>query len=157
MQYLDQAAFDEHFEGMTVTLMAPRRLLRELALIRRAMPPGPSVRRPATMEECSAVAFQLLDLLPPAPPSTLAARRQFHEALRECKNESARAAIRAAADLVSFARAHAPLVLVPAVWSHRMYQLLSGQLYVAQVRCASGHSLMTEAEARAFDARHPPL
>lgn len=156
MQYLDQAAFDEHFEGMTVTLMAPRRLLRELALIRRAMPPGPSVRRPATMEECSAVAIELLDLLPPVPPSTLAARRAFPGSLRAFRNQSARAAILAATDLVAFAQQHAPLVLVPAVWPHRMYQLLSGQLYVAQVRCASAKAQLTDVQARAFDTRHPP-
>ncbi len=134
MYVMDEETFERDFEGMSVTLMAPRRLRRELALLRAVLPPDAPSGRPADERETVLWAQSVADRLPFAPPESPAERRVLRQHLSPLQTRFARAAIRDALRVIRIAEPAAPLLLVPNVWSRRMDQLLSGQAFPAHVQ-----------------------
>ena len=136
MDTLDAAAFDDIFQGMTVTLMASRPLRRELALLRAALPPVARAdwpQRPLSAADVVAVTTWLQPLLP-AVPDAPASLRPTLGLLTGRQSAQARLALLAAYQAIRAHPGREPLWLVPTVWPLRMVMLLEGQMFPADVR-----------------------
>jgi len=149
---LNAETFMDEFQGLSVTLMPPDALRKELALLHKACAPAPDEtlppppEDPPVFEEVRLRAFDLLfETHVHASPNADAARCALatiplHERLL------LQELIDLAQTHLRTARRHAPLFLVATAWHVRMADILYGDLFPARVR----HWEVDDADSHCF-------